>query len=64
MPKSKQQIDADYHANKKALGWLKPSFWIRKEADMDKIKAAIDYENNKAIGAIMNAKTDKGDLLK
>lgn len=44
------------------LGWVKRSYWIRPEAH-EAVKAAVEYESNKYIGAICNAKTDKAELI-
>jgi hypothetical protein len=50
----------DKYYKKKIIGWIKKPFWIHRKADMDKIKATIEYENNKAIDSVCQKKARQG----
>lgn len=49
---------------RKASGLFRYEWWVHKDADLDAIKRKIEIENNKAIAAQCNRKTDKRELLK
>jgi len=53
----------DSYYQRKIKNWIKKQFWIHRKADLESIKMVIEYENNKAISAMMNAKTDKAELI-
>jgi len=53
----------DSYYQRKIKVWIKKHFWVHRKANMENIKAAVEYENNKAISAMMNAKTDKKSLI-
>jgi len=53
----------DSYYQRKIKSWIKKPFWIHRKANMENIKAAVERENNKAISAMMNAKTDKKSLI-
>jgi len=50
----------DKYYKKKIIEWIKKPFWIHRQANMDNIKATIEYENNRAIDAHCQQKARDG----
>jgi hypothetical protein len=62
MPSKNTIAKREERARKRKAGFRPKEIWLHIKANMDNVKATVDYENNKAIASIMHSKADKEGL--